>query len=69
MREVSGYTRSFRVLALSATPGDDLKASLLNHYKILKIDISYLDVQINVNSFKLYFVTMMSQGYDHYSVT
>ncbi|XP_068729595.1 Fanconi anemia group M protein-like [Montipora capricornis] len=26
VREIAGYTRSFRVLALSATPGDDLQA-------------------------------------------
>ena len=37
VREISGYTRNFRVLALSATPGDNPEVN--NHIQYFFLDI------------------------------
>ena len=37
VREISGYTRNFRVLALSATPGDNPEVN--NHIQYFLIGI------------------------------
>ena len=56
VREISGYTRNFRVLALSATPGDNPEVN--NHIQYIFLIfltfktfccLSYLRIQFSLN--------------------